>query len=451
MAGTPFTYHVEETPRPVADRPRAFLRAFAGVLAHSNYRAALGLFSNLGSRCGRCTVRCQLWLDTRAPRDMPCHRSQLLLRIFRYYFTPAGRLKRLLTGFRLTDAHLEEMGEEYYRCTACRRCRTACPAGIDHGLITHLARWLLAEVDIVPKALLTAVRQQLEGVGNTSGIPEPALRDTCGFLEEELEDLYGAGDVRFPIDAADPEYIFFPAVSDYLMEPDTLMGNAAVMHFTGAPWTIGSANFDAINYGLFFSDRVLEQVVANMVAESRRVGARKILVGECGHATRAAWYVPAFGGDDPPEVISFLEYTHQAIEEGKIPLRGKVVAERVTYHDPCNITREGRLTEEPRAILRSICQDFVEMTPNRTENFCCGGGGGTVSIDEIRSFRTGPMGRIKAEQIRATGAQIVVAPCANCKKQLREVCEDNGMPEVQVVGIHDLVLKAIDFGNGAND
>jgi len=91
------------------------------------------------------------------------------------------------------------------------------------------------------------------------------------------------------------------------------------------------------------------------------------------------------------------------------------------------------------------------MTPNRTENFCCGGGGGTVSIDEIRSFRTGPMGRIKAEQIRATGAQIVVAPCANCKKQLREVCEDNGMPEVQVVGIHDLVLKAIDFGNGAND
>ncbi len=55
------------------------------------------------------------------------------------------------------------------------------------------------------------------------------------------------------------------------------------------------------------------------------------------------------------------------------------------------------------------------------------------------------MGKRKAEQIRATGARLVVAPCANCKKQLREVCEDNGLEDVQVVGFHDLLLKVIDF------
>jgi len=43
----------------------------------------------------------------------------------------------------------------------------------------------------------------------------------------------------------------------------------------------------------------------------------------------------------------------------------------------------------------------------------------------------------------------VVAPCANCKKQLRELCEDNGLEDVEVVGLHDLLLKVIDFGNGA--
>ena len=86
------------------------------------------------------------------------------------------------------------------------------------------------------------------------------------------------------------------------------------------------------------------------------------------------------------------------------------------------------------------------MTPNRTENYCCGGGGGTVSIDEIRAFRTGPLGKRKADQIRATGAQYVVSPCANCKKQLREICEDNGLQDVTVVGLHDLLLKVIDFG-----
>jgi Fe-S oxidoreductase len=66
-----------------------------------------------------------------------------------------------------------------------------------------------------------------------------------------------------------------------------------------------------------------------------------------------------------------------------------------------------------------------------------------VSIDEIRQFRTKIGGATKAEQIRRTGATILVAPCANCKKQLREVCEDHGLDHVQVVGLHDLLLKSI--------
>ena len=40
-----------------------------------------------------------------------------------------------------------------------------------------------------------------------------------------------------------------------------------------------------------------------------------------------------------------------------------------------------------------------------------------------------------------------MAPCANCKKQLKEVLEDNGLDDVQVVGLHDLVLKALDYSS----
>jgi hypothetical protein len=72
-----------------------------------------------------------------------------------------------------------------------------------------------------------------------------------------------------------------------------------------------------------------------------------------------------------------------------------------------------------------------------------------VSIDEIREFRTCSMGKRKAEQIRETGARYVVAPCANCKKQLKEVCEDNGLEDVTIIGLHDLLLKVIDFGSDA--
>ena len=441
-----YSFFMEDKAFEVTDRPRKFLEAFAAVLEHSNYALALDAYTRMSAKCGRCGAACQLYQVTGDDRDLPCHRSELLLRVYRRYFTHSGLFKaRLFGSFTLTEEYVDEMAEAFYRCTACRRCKSACPLGIDHGLITHLARWLLAEVGVIPKALVVSVRQQLEGVGNTSGIPVPAVKDTCEFLEEEFEEEFG-GHIKFPFDVEGAEYVFFPAVSDYLLEPDTLMGNAAVMQVTGASWTIGSKNFDGINYGLFYSDRMMEKIVKNVVEEVHRLKGQKILVGECGHATRSAWFVPAFARSDAPPVVNFLQFTHQALMAGKIPLKGKVIEERVTYHDPCNIARAGKITEEPREILKAICKNYVEMTPNRTENYCCGGGGGMVSIDEIREFRTKLMGRRKADQIRETGAEIVVAPCANCKKQLSEVIEDNGLEGVEVKGLHDLLLKAIDFG-----
>jgi Fe-S oxidoreductase len=444
-----YSYYVEDAALIANNRPKRFLEAFAAVLEHSNYALPLEVYSRISTKCSRCAAACQLHQSTGEDRDIPCHRSELLLRIYRRYFTYAGILQaRLGRGFVLTDEYLDEMAESFYRCTACRRCKSTCPMGIDHGLITHLSRWLLAEIDVIPKALLVAVREQLEGVGNTSAIPVPALRDTCEFLEEELEDIYHAK-VKYPIDVEGAEYVFFPAVSDFLLEADTLMGNAAVMHVTGGSWTIGSGNYDGINYGLFYSDRMMERIVQKVAAEVRRLRGRKVLVGECGHATRSAWFLPTFCGPDAPPVVNCMQYAWAQLHAGKIPLRDDKILERVTYHDPCNIARVGRITEEPREILRAICRDFVEMTPNRTQNYCCGGGGGTVSIDEIRAFRTGPLGKRKADQIRATGARYLVAPCANCKKQLREVCQDNGLDDVEVVGLHDLLLKVIDFNKGA--
>jgi Fe-S oxidoreductase len=52
------------------------------------------------------------------------------------------------------------------------------------------------------------------------------------------------------------------------------------------------------------------------------------------------------------------------------------------------------------------------------------------------------VGKTKADQIKATGADIVVSPCANCKKQLREIAAYYKLP-VEIVGVHDLVLRAI--------
>ncbi len=441
-----YSYYLE--PYEEAERPRRFLEAFSAILKHSNYGFVLDTYRHTSTKCARCAGVCQVFDQSGDPKDVPCYRSELLFRVYKRYFTLDGMVRsRLFNSFTLTDEYIDQMAEAVYRCTACRRCKFACPMGVDHGLMTHLARWILAEIGVVPKALVVATREQLEGkTGNTSAIPVIALKDTCEFLEEELVENYNLP-AKFPMDVEGAEYVFFPAVSDYLLEPDTLMGNAAVMHLTNGSWTIGTGYYDGINYGLFYSDAMLCRIVRKEAEELKRLKAKKVLIGECGHASRSAKVgIPTFcGGKKAPPVINIMEYTHKALVDGRLKVKSGAIPERVTYHDPCNIARSKWIINQPREILEAICKDYVDMVPCGHMNICCGGGGGTVSIDEIRSFRTGTGGRTKADQIRRTGAKYLVAPCANCKKQLREVCEDNDLHDVEVVGLHDLVLKALDL------
>jgi Fe-S oxidoreductase len=252
--------------------------------------------------------------------------------------------------------------------------------------------------------------------------------------------------IKFPLDIENADYVFFPAVSDYLMEAESLMGIAAVFTATGDSWTIGTKYYDGINYGLFYSDRILERVVKKIDGETDRLKGKNVLIGECGHASRSAkYFLPTYcGGDDAYPVVNILEYTYNAWKEGKLKLNPDIVTEKVAYHDPCNLARQRWIINQPREVLKSFCKNYVEMTPSGENNICCGGGGGTVSIDEIRPYRTTVGGKLKADQIRKSGCSILVAPCANCKKQLRELVEDQKI-DCQVVGFHDLIYKAIIF------
>lgn len=439
-------YTVEKDRLVLEHLPQRFLEAFAAILRHSNYRQVIDNYARISARCGNCATACQIFQHTACETDIPCHRSNLLLEVYRRYFTPRGVLKSRLVGDGFLDEdRILEMASAFYDCTACRRCSLECPLGLDHGLVTHLGRYVLSEVGLVPRALVIPVREQLEGqTRNTSAIPLPAILDSLEFLADEILEEKKR-QVTFPVDQEDREYIFFPAVSDYLMEAETLMGIAVTLNACGDQdrWTIGSHYLDGINYGLFYSDWILERVLQQELAETRRLRARRILIGECGHASRSAKaFSRTFGGPSAPPVVHILEYTYRAFKAGRLRLNPDVITDRVTYHDPCNIGRSCWIVEQPREILRAFCRDYVEMTPRGAQNLCCGGGGGTVSCDELRPYRTSVAGAKKAEQLKATGARIVVAPCANCKKQLRELCEDHGL-EMQVVGLHDLIYRAI--------
>jgi Fe-S oxidoreductase len=444
-------YNVEDFD--VEDRPRRFLEAFAAILKHSNYRMALDHYVKISAKCSRCASSCQVYQATGDPEDIPCYRSELLLSVYRRHFTMGGVLRGRIAGTgELTDEKLQEMAESFWNCTACRRCVNDCPVGIDHGLVAHLGRYILSEIGMAPRALVVSVREQLEGATkNTSAIPLPALTDTLEFLAEEMQEEKGV-EIKFPLDVEGAEYVFFAAVSDYMMEAETLMGIAVVFAATGDSWTIGTKNYDAINYGLFYSDRILERVLKKLDEETRRLKGSKVLIGECGHASRSAkGFLPTYcGGENAFPVLNIMEYTHKVWKEGRLKLDPDVVTQKVAYHDPCNLARQGWIVDGPREILKSFCKNYVEMTPSGTENICCGGGGGTVSIDEIRPYRTTVGGKLKADQIRASGAEILVAPCANCKKQLKELVEDQKI-DCEITGLHDLIYKAIVFDKPNGD
>ncbi len=92
--------------------------------------------------------------------------------------------------------------------------------------------------------------------------------------------------------------------------------------------------------------------------------------------------------------------------------------------DSCNYIRNYGLADVTREIMSYLVEPgyFVEMTPNREHNYCCGGGGGFNGIGIYRQQRNVGL-KVKRDQILATGAKLVVTPCHNCWDAIRDLEE----------------------------
>ncbi|TET95708.1 MAG: hypothetical protein E3J29_06445, partial [Dehalococcoidia bacterium] len=212
----------------------------------------------------------------------------------------------------------------------------------------------------------------------------------------------------------------------------------------GDEWGICSDAWDATNYALFSGDdAAAKQIVTHLVDSAANLGAETLVLTECGHGYRAnrwegqGWY----GKPLPVEMVSYTEITAEYLKTGRIKFDPSKNPEPVTYHDPCNQTRSGGLLDEPRYLLRHAVMDFREMTPHGIENFCCGGGGGALTMSEFRDRRL-ESGKVKADQIRATGAKVVVTSCHNCIDQITELSQHYKLG-VRVQNVCEIVANAL--------
>ncbi|MEW6440612.1 MAG: (Fe-S)-binding protein [bacterium] len=405
------------------------------------------LYLEICARCGTCAEVCHVYQGNPCSETNPAKRADFLRTLYKSQATFLGRL---FSRFRLTEAVVDEWARAFYSCSACRRCAQYCPLGIDNSVITRKARAILHRLGKTPKKLADT-QDVSDQFGNDEGVTAMALKDMLSFLEDEIR-LDKGVQVSIPVDEP-ADILFVPPSADLFSSPEVLMGCAIFFHAAGLKWTMCSQAFDGANFGLFTGDEEhIRRKNKRLYDACVRLRVKKLVMGECGHAYRVAkQLMPTFWGPLPFEVVSIFTLASGLIRDGAIRLDPSRNPMPVTYHDPCNYTRSCGLVEEPRVVLQACADQFIEMTPNRYENWCCGGGGGLAVLDgnegvagmdqtfEERCVQLS--GKKKAEQVRKTGAQLVSTPCANCRRQMKRLMNGHGM-DVQVVGVFDLLARA---------
>ncbi len=127
------------------------------------------------------------------------------------------------------------------------------------------------------------------------------------------------------------------------------------------------------------------------------------------------------------EFTTLITLYAQWIREGKLPVNSdwnRDLKIKFTVQDPCNLVRKTmgqKMADDMRFVIKTIVgeENFIDMVPNGVNNYCCGGGGGALQAGYPEQRRA--YGKIKFDQVMATGSQYVFAPCHNCHAQIEDI------------------------------
>ena len=398
--------------------------------------------------CGLCAESCHYYLATGNPGMQPALKVKLLQSVYRWHLTGTGKALSSLTGaHELDQAVIQEWIDTLFgSCSMCGRCTLNCTVGLPISRLVRAGRSALVSLNLVPSELQSTVDTAVDK-GNNMGIAKAEWLETAQWIEEELQQEVGDPEARIPIDQEDVRFLYTVNPREIKFFPLSLLAAAKILYASGERWTFSSDYYDVTNYGLFSGDDSAAALIVGRLHETMgRLRAGMLVLGECGHGYNAnRWEAPEWLAVTPGyESRSIVRVIADFLRRGQITLDPARNPKRVTLHDPCNLVRLGGVIEDQRFILTRAAADFVEMYPNREKNFCCGGGGGQLSMTTYARRRL-EAGKIKAEQIAKTGAKVVVAPCHNCIDQLSELNKEYKLG-VEVKTLSEVVADALVLG-----
>ncbi len=396
--------------------------------------------------CGMCTDACHYTQSI--PDDkrlLPAYKADRFRKWYKGRYDWLGKIFPSLVGARKLD---KELADDMYDllwggCTMCRRCTFNCPMGVDYGMVVRAARGIMCQVGRVPKHLQDTIDTHYNH-GNNMAVPQDEFIETIEWIQEELQEEEGCENFTIPIDKKGAQYFLTLNPREPKYYPLTIQSTAKVLNAAGVSFTVSSRYWDLTNYAMFNGIDADAKLFAQWIFEEvKRLECEYLLSGECGHGYRGLrWELPNWLGGVPFKITSVMELMAQIIQEGRIKLNKSVHdGKRFTYHDSCNIARSGGILEEPRIIIRACVNDFAEMPHNRENSFCCGGGGGALAMPEFSERRI-RAGKIKADEIKATGANVVLQSCHNCTDQLKEICEHYHI-DAKVMNLAELADPAL--------
>ncbi len=396
--------------------------------------------------CGMCSDACHYSVSI--PEDktlVPAYKAD---RFRKWYKSRYDWMAKLFPNFVGAQPLTKELADEMYDklwggCTMCRRCTLNCPMGVDYGMMVRAARSMMQQVGRIPQHLQDTVDTHYNA-GNNMAVPQDEMIETMEWIEEELQDEEGCGNFTIPVDKKGAKYFLTLNPREPKYYPLTIQATAKVLNAAGIDFTISSRYWDLTNYALFNGNDADAKLFSMwQVEDVKRLGCEYLLAGECGHGYRALrWELPNWVGGVPFKITSVLELFAKLVLEKRIKLDKSVWdGHRFTYHDSCNIARSGGIWEEPRIIINAAVNDFKEMEHHGAESFCCGGGGGALAMPEFTPRRMAAA-KVKADEIRATGANVCLQSCHNCTDQLKELIEHYHI-DAKVMNLAELLSPAL--------
>lgn len=431
------------TPEEEDEFVRKFISGLEKVFADSNknFLQPVQLTMDYCAKCNTCSEACHVY-EAANNHELyrPIFRSEILRKIYKKHFTASGKLLGKFVGadININWESIARLGELAYRCNLCRRCAQTCPLGLDNAIMAREIRKIFSqEMGIAPVPLhAKGSMLQLE-TGSSTGITKEALLDMIEFIEDDIEEKTGRR-IKMPIDKKGADILLTHNAGEFMAWPENPAAFAILFEEAGLDWTLSSSmiGYDNVNYGIWYDDTQAKKVALQQFQAAKELGVRRIVIGECGHAHKAA-AVSADRmtyGDNKIPVESCLPLLWDLVKTGRLKFDPQKNNFPVTLHDPCNFVRQMGIVQPQRDILKAICPQFREMTPHGVHNYCCGGGSGFAIMNSMNfaEFRNKVSARKKFEQIiNAFGddfanpdiVKYICAPCSNCKGTMRDLLE----------------------------